>query len=74
MWADMGRLLMVMGALIFVIGLVMMVAGRLPGIGNLPGDIAVERGNFRFYAPLGAMIVLSLVLTLILNVVIRLFR
>jgi hypothetical protein len=70
----MGRLLMVMGALIFVVGLVMMLAGRLPGIGNLPGDITIERGNFRFYAPLGTMIVLSLLLTLLLNVVIRLFR
>lgn len=74
MWVDLGRLLMVMGALLFVVGLVMMVAGRLPGIGNLPGDIAIERGNFRFYAPLGTMIVLSLLLTLILNVVLRLFR
>lgn len=74
MWADMGRLLMVMGALIFVIGLVLVLAGRLPGIGSLPGDIAIGRGNFRFYAPLGTMIVLSLLLTLILNVVIRLFR
>lgn len=74
MWPEMGRLLMVMGALIFVVGLVMMLAGRLPGIGNLPGDITIERGNFRFYAPLGTMIVLSLLLTLLLNVVIRLFR
>lgn len=74
MWVEMGRLLMVVGALLFVIGVVMMFAGRLPGIGNLPGDIAIERDNFRLYVPLGTMIVLSLVLTLVLNVVIRLFR
>jgi hypothetical protein len=74
MGPEIGRLLMVMGALIFIVGLVMMLAGRLPAIGNLPGDITIERGNFRLYAPLGTMIVLSLLLTLILNVVMRLFR
>lgn len=74
MFADMGRLLMMLGALIFVIGIVLTVAGRVPGLGNLPGDITVERGNFRLYAPIGTMIVLSIVLTIVLNVIARLFR
>lgn len=74
MFADMGRLLMGLGALIFVIGIVFTFAGRIPGLGNLPGDIRVERGNFRLYAPFGTMIVLSIVLTIVLNVLARLFR
>ena len=40
-------------------------------IPRLPGDIAIERGNFRFYFPLGTSIVVSLVLTLLLNLFLR---
>jgi hypothetical protein len=74
MLADVGRWLMVVGAMIFVSGLLLSLAGRLPGLGALPGDIAIERGGVRFYAPLGTMLVLSLLLTLILNIAWRLFR
>ena len=74
LFADVGRWLMVLGAIIFVSGLLLSLAGRLPSLGALPGDIAIERGNVRFYAPLGTMLVLSLVLTLILNIAWRLFR
>jgi hypothetical protein len=71
---DLGRMLLIMGGLLLVIGLVLTLAGRIPGLGNLPGDIAIERDNFRLYAPIGTMIVVSLVLTLILNIVVRFFR
>jgi hypothetical protein len=74
MFIEMGRTLMLIGGLLFVVGLVLSVAGRIPGLGQLPGDIAIERENFRLYAPLGTMIVLSLVLTLILNLVGRFWR
>lgn len=65
---------MLVGGAIFVLGLIMLVAGRIPGLGHLPGDIRVQRGNFTLYAPLGTMVVLSVVLTLILNLVARLWR
>lgn len=74
LFADVGRWLMVLGAIIFFSGLLLSLAGRLPGLGALPGDIAIERGGVRFYAPLGTMLVLSVVLTLILNIAWRLFR
>ena len=47
-------------------GVVVVLAGRVPGLGRLPGDIHVERGNWTFYFPLGTSIVLSLLLTLVL--------
>lgn len=72
--SDLGRVLMLVGGAIFVLGLIMLVAGRIPGLGHLPGDIRVQRGNFTLYAPLGTMVVLSVVLTLILNLVARLWR
>ncbi|HEU5197281.1 MAG TPA: DUF2905 domain-containing protein [Methylomirabilota bacterium] len=63
---DVGRMLIVLGIVIALVGLVLMVAGRVPWLGRLPGDIHVERGHWSFYFPLGTSIVLSLLLTLVL--------
>jgi hypothetical protein len=63
---DLGRMLIVLGVVIALVGVVLLVAGRVPGLGRLPGDIHVERGNWSFYFPLGTSIVLSLLLTLVL--------
>ena len=59
---GLGRLLMVAGGLLFVIGLAFTVMGRV-GLGRLPGDIVVERGNFSFYFPVVTSILLSLILS-----------
>jgi DUF2905 family protein len=64
--ADLGRLLVVLGIVIAVVGLVLVLFGRLPGVGRLPGDVVVQRGNWTFYLPLGTSILLSIVLTLVL--------
>ena len=74
MFSDLGRMLMIVGGLLFLVGLALTFAGRLPGFGHLPGDVAIERSNFRLYAPFGTMIALSIVLTILLNVIARLFR
>ena len=63
---DFGRLLVVFGLIIVAAGVVVMLVGRVPGIGRLPGDIHIQRGNWTFYFPLGTSILLSLVLTLVL--------
>jgi len=63
--SEIGKLLIVFGVLIAVIGVVIVLAGRLPWIGWLPGDIYVRRGNFTFYFPLATSILVSIVLTLI---------
>ena len=60
-----GRVLMMTGALLFVLGLAFTFLGRA-GVGRLPGDIVVERGNFTFYFPIVTSILLSLLLTGIL--------
>lgn len=65
--APFGRLLFAVGALLAVAGLVLMFAGRIPGFGRLPGDIIIQRGNFTFYAPLATMLLLSIILSLLLN-------
>jgi hypothetical protein len=63
-----GRTLIALGAVVAIVGVLLVVADRFPGlrIGKLPGDISVERDNFRFYLPLGTSILISLVLSLVL--------
>jgi hypothetical protein len=61
------------GALVLV-GIILLLAGRIPGLGRLPGDIRIEREGFTFYAPLVTMLVVSVVLTLILNLITRFWR
>ncbi len=61
-----GRLLLIGGGLIAFIGLLFLVFGRL-GLGRLPGDIFIQRENITFYLPLATMIIISIVLTLLVN-------
>jgi hypothetical protein len=62
---GLGRALMAVGGLVFVLGLVLSLLGRT-GLGRLPGDIVVHRGNWTLYFPIATMILLSLLLTGIL--------
>ena len=63
-----GRVLVGVGALVALVGVILVVADRFPGLrlGRLPGDVAIERQNFRFYFPLGTSILLSIVLTIVI--------
>ncbi|HEX2032735.1 MAG TPA: DUF2905 domain-containing protein [Chloroflexota bacterium] len=69
-----GRLLLVAGLALAGLGLLIMLAGRIPFLGRLPGDIAVQRDGASFYFPLVSSLLLSLVLTVVLNVVLNLWR
>ena len=60
----MSRTLIIIGALLLIAGLAWPWLSKL-GLGRLPGDIVVERGDFRFYFPITTSIVVSLVVTLI---------
>jgi uncharacterized protein HemY len=46
-------------------GVVLLLVGRVPWIGRLPGDIHIQRGNFTFYFPLATSLLVSVVLTLV---------
>lgn len=65
---DMGRMLMLFGGVIFVVGLILAFGTRIPWLGRLPGDIVIERENFRFYFPIATSIVISLILTLLVAI------
>jgi hypothetical protein len=62
---DLGRLLILLGAVILLAGMALTFFGRI-GPGRLPGDIVYRRGSFTFYFPIVTSIVLSIVLSLLL--------
>ncbi|CAM5794276.1 MULTISPECIES: DUF2905 domain-containing protein [Brevibacillus] len=67
------KLLIIGGAVLIVVGLLWQIGGRFLPLGRLPGDIVVEKENFKFYFPVVTCIVISIVLTLA-SYLFRLFK
>ena len=68
---EIGRLLIIVGGFILVVGLFLALGLRIPYLGKLPGDISIDRGNVHFSFPIVTCLLLSLVLTLLLNLFFR---
>jgi hypothetical protein len=68
---ELGRTLVLLGGLVVVVGLVLMLAPHLPWLGRLPGDIVVTRDRFTFSFPIVTCLVVSIVLTVIVNLFFR---
>jgi hypothetical protein len=66
---PLGRVLIVGGIVLALVGLVLVVSPNIPFLGRLPGDIRIENENVRVFIPIGTMIVLSLLATLVLNLI-----
>lgn len=60
-----GKFLILLGLIVAALGGLLLISGKIPWIGKLPGDIMIQRRNFTFYFPLATSILLSLILTLI---------
>ncbi len=63
---ELGKWLITLGLAIAAVGLILTVAGKIPWLGKLPGDIYVKRENFSFYFPLATCIIISAIISLIL--------
>jgi len=68
-WEDIGRLLIVGGIFLLVAGLAIFMLGRSGMTWHLPGDIFINKGNFSIFFPLATCILISIVLTIILNTI-----
>jgi len=66
-----GKILIIAGAVIIVLGLVLVFSNHIPFLGKLPGDIIIKRDNFSFYFPLVTFILISIVITVIINIVLH---
>ncbi len=64
-----GRLLILLGGVLLVAGIVLVLGDRVPFVGRLPGDIRIERDGVVVLIPLGTMLVVSVVLSLVLGIV-----
>ena len=71
--SSLGKLVVMAGAALLVLGGLIWLAGRIPALGHLPGDIRLQRGNVSCFFPLTTMIIVSVLLTVILNIL-RLWR
>ena len=63
---QIGKMIVVFGAMMVGVGVLMMLSDKIPFIGKLPGDISMKKDNFQFYFPLTTSIVLSIALSLIM--------
>jgi hypothetical protein len=68
---EMGKLLILIGVLLVALGLFISFFPKIPYLGKLPGDIHIKRDNFEFFFPLGTSILISIILTIILNLIFR---
>jgi hypothetical protein len=68
--SGVGRILLIVAVVVAAVGVLLILAGRgiLP---RLPGDIAIERRGVRVFIPIGTSILLSVILTLVLNLFLR---
>jgi hypothetical protein len=65
---ELGRILIVFGIVLVVLGAVFLVAPRVPFLGRLPGDFVLRRDHATIYVPLATCLVLSLVISILLNI------
>ncbi len=70
---QLGKLMLAFAGLLAAVGIAMIVLGKI-GVPNLPGDIFFKRDNVTVYIPIATMIVVSVILTIALNIVFWLFR
>ena len=68
---GLGRILIIVGIIIAVLGLFLAFGGRIPFLGKLPGDILIRKDGIAFYFPIVTFLLLSVILTLIINFILR---
>jgi hypothetical protein len=68
--STVGKVLLGIGVLALIVGGIFLLLGKA-GIGSMPGDMRFGKGNVRVYFPLGTSIVISIILTLLLNLFLR---
>ncbi|WP_028842983.1 DUF2905 domain-containing protein [Thermodesulfobacterium thermophilum] len=66
-----GKFLVLLGICLILLGIFISILPKIPYIGKLPGDIYIKKDNFTFYFPLATSILISLLLTIILNLLFR---
>jgi len=69
-----GKILIIFGIISILAGILLLFADKIPFIGRMPGDIRIEKENFKFYFPITTSIILSVVVSLILWIISIFFK
>ena len=64
---SLGKVLILFGVILGLLGGLLLLAGKIPFLGRLPGDIVIRRERWSFYFPLTTSIVISILLTLLFS-------
>lgn len=70
---ELGYIVIGTGILLVIVGAILLVAGKIPFLGRLPGDINWRGKDGSFHFPITTCVIVSVILTIILNVLIRIF-
>lgn len=73
---DIGKILILIGLVFLASGLFIFFAGRIPFgfLGKLPGDISYHKNNISVFAPITSMVIISIVLTVVINIFSKWFK
>jgi len=63
---EIGKLLLILGIILSIMGLIFIFGSKVPGLGRLPGDIFIKKGDITFFFPIVTCILISIIVTLIL--------
>jgi Protein of unknown function (DUF2905) len=80
-WGSLGKVFIGVGLCMVLVGLLLLIADRIPAVGNLlgwfgklPGDISIRRDNFNFFFPIATSLLISVVLSLLFYLITWIFR
>jgi hypothetical protein len=68
---GLGKILLIIGGIIVVVGLILIFSQHIPFLGKMPGDITIKKDEGSFYFPIVTCIVISIALTIIINIVLH---
>jgi hypothetical protein len=66
-----GKILLIVGGIIVILGLILIFSQHIPFLSKLPGDIFVKKEGFSFYFPIVTLLILSILVTIIVNVILH---
>ncbi len=72
--SSLGKLLAIAGIAAVVAGVVLILGPRIPWLGRIPGDLVIRREGFTLFFPLASIIIVSVLLTIVINLFFRLFK
>ncbi|MBI2049507.1 DUF2905 domain-containing protein [Candidatus Roizmanbacteria bacterium] len=68
---EFGKIIIFIGIILLIIGAVITLSPKVPFLGKLPGDFLIQKNGFSFYFPLATSIVISIILTILINLLSR---